>query len=113
MPPHEQNEQTVRGSGGTLSTTTRGTVETDNYAEGGAFDVAATDTPTQIDLGDAVAAQQIVITASDNDTVLSMTLSGGDVVDLPLNGGTGSFDKWECNSITVKGGAAAGGWAGE
>lgn len=36
---YEENNRTVRGSGGTLATNTTGVIQTNNYDEGGAFNV--------------------------------------------------------------------------
>lgn len=100
------------GTGRPVSTSAEGTVETDNYPTGDAFDLSGGSLPVTID--PPATMQEIVITASGDDTVLRITTTGGATFDLPLNGGTGTFDKWSIDILEVRGSAdVAGGWAGE
>ncbi|SFR37141.1 hypothetical protein SAMN04487947_0566 [Halogeometricum rufum] len=111
----EQFSQTVRGSGGTLATNATGTMETDNYPNGGAFDEDGTTYPVSLNPAETI--QELIITAA-GDVMMEVHTSGGDVFTVPLAGGTGSFDKWEIDKVVFsdpKGTQArlGGGWAGE
>jgi len=100
------------GSGRPVSTSAEGTVETDNYPTGDAFDFSGGELPKTVD--PAATMQEIVITGSGDDTLLEITTTGGATFDLPLNGTLGTFDKWSVDVLTVKGtGDVSGGWAGE
>ncbi|WP_058826726.1 hypothetical protein [Haloferax sp. Q22] len=111
----EQFSQEVRGSGGILATSTQGTVETDNYAHGDAFDFDGSAYPYTLNPAETI--QELVITTSGN-VIARITTTGGDTFDLPLASGAGSFDKWEIDSLEFRDpngttSRIAGGWAGE
>lgn len=109
----EEFSQTVRGTGGTLSTNTTGTVETDNYGFGDAFSLSGGNLPVTVDPTDRHI-QELNITTSGSDTTAEITTTGGDTFVLELHGATASFDKWEIESVTFDGTAdVSGGWAGE
>ena len=115
MPPHEQNAQTVRGSGGTLRTATTGVMETDNYSHGAEFDEDGSAYPYTVNPAEVI--QEWYITSA-GDVIAEVTTTGGDTFPFPLAGTVGAYDKWEVDSITFtdpKGTQAPirGGWAGE
>lgn len=109
----EQFSQTVRGSGGVLSTAATGTVETDNYATGGDFSLSGGD-----ELNPAATIQELTVTRIDKALVLKLHTTGGDTIDYPHQGGTFVHDKVQIDSIEVKdpnstGATIAGIWVGE
>jgi len=114
--PAEEFSTPVRGSGGQpVATTTNGTVQTDNYQAGDAFDFDGSAYPYVLNPAETI--QELAITASD-DIVAHITTIQGDVFDLPLAGTVGSWEGWEIDEVEFRdpnGTAArvAGGWAGE
>ncbi|WP_410765790.1 hypothetical protein [Haloferax sp. DFSO60] len=111
----EQFSQEVRGSGGILATSTQGTVETDNYAHGDAFDFDGSAYPYSLNPAETI--QELIITTA-GDIVAHITTTGGDTFDFPLAGSVVAVDKWEIDTVEFRdpnGTAArlAGGWAGE
>ena len=111
----EQFSQTVRGSGGTLATNATGTMETDNYPNGGSINSDAPAYPVSLNPAETIQ-ELIVLKAGDVD--VEVTTTGGDTFTLRLYGGTGSFDKWEIDSVSFSdprgtGAALVVGWAGE
>ncbi|RDZ65875.1 hypothetical protein C5B90_05865 [Haloferax sp. Atlit-12N] len=111
----DQFSQEVRGSGGTLATSTQGTVETDNYAHGDGFDFDGSAYPYTLNPAETI--QELVLTKTGNID-MEVTTTGGDTFTIPLAGNVGSFDKWEIDTVTFRDPDAtastlAGGWAGE
>ncbi|RYJ12748.1 hypothetical protein ELS19_01360 [Halogeometricum borinquense] len=111
----EQFSQTVRGTGGTLSTNATGTVETDNYPNGDGFDYDGSAYPYTLNPAETI--QELIITIA-GDVNMEITTTGGDTFSVPLAGGTGAFEKWEIDSVTFRDPAGTtarlgGGWAGE
>lgn len=110
----EQFSQLVAGSGGTLATSTQGTVETDNYATGGNFSLAGGES-----LNPAATIQELMVTQVGADSlVLTLTTTGGDTIDFPHAGGTFTSDKLEIDSVEVSdpnatGETVTGVWVGE
>lgn len=114
--PSEQFSQPVSGGGGQpVATSTAGTVETDNYPHGDAFEHDGTAYPYTVN--PAATIQELTIIES-GDMYARITTTGGDTFDLPLRGGHGVWDKWEIDEVEFvdpdgTGAAIAGGWAGE
>jgi phage baseplate assembly protein gpV len=112
----EQFSQVVAGSnGGPVATSTQGTVQTDNYGNGDAFDYDGSAYPYSIDPAETI--QELTITAA-GDIIVRITTVDGDTFDLPLAGSVGVWDKWSIDSVEFRdpnGTTAriAGGWAGE
>lgn len=114
--PSEQFSQAVRGAGAQpLATTTNGTVQTDNYEAGAAYDFDGSAYPYQVNPAETI--QELLVTRSA-DVVARITTIQGDTFDFELAGTTGSFEGWEIDQIEFQdpNGTAArisGGWAGE
>ncbi|ELZ94906.1 hypothetical protein C440_07517 [Haloferax mucosum ATCC BAA-1512] len=112
----KQFSQPVSGTGGQpVATNAAGTIETDNYAHGGGFDFDGSTYPYTLNPAETI--QELVITIAGNITA-RITTTGGDTFDLKLAGGTGTFDKWEIDSVEFRdpngtNSRIAGGWAGE
>ena len=112
----QQFSQAVRGGAAEpVGVSGVGSLETDDYDYGDAFDVDGSAYPYLINPAETI--QQLVITES-GDVDARITTNGGDTFDLRLRGGTGAFDRWNIDSIEFRdprGTAAAlsGGWAGE
>jgi len=115
--PTEQFSQTVRGSGGVLSTAATGTMQTDNYATGGGVSVSdAADYP--VALNPPVMMQEINVTENSPDARIEIHTSGGSVFRAFAAGTLGSRDKWEVDKIVISDPEATGPtvsltWAGE
>lgn len=110
-----RRRNTVQGTNGVLTTSTSGVVQTDNYEEGGAFDYNGTAYPYTVDPAETI--EELVITTS-GDIVARITTTSGTTFDLPLAGGSGTFDKWSIDVVEFQdpnatGDRIAGGWAGE
>lgn len=116
---YEENNRTVRGSGGTLRTNTTGVMEVDNYTEAGAFTVGngSNGYPHTVDPTETI--QELVITETGSDIRADVTTRSGDTVtDLHLRGVTLASDTLEIDSITFKdpnstGDPTYGYWVGE
>lgn len=114
--PAEQFSTPMRGSsGGTLATTSAGTMKTDNYGGGDGFDFDGSGYPYTLNPAETI--QELLVTESA-DVVARITTIQGDTFDLPLVGAVGSFEGWEIDSVEFRdpnGTAAriAGGWSGE
>lgn len=114
--PSEQFSQPVSGGGGTpVATSTAGTVETDNYPNGDAFEDDGSGYPVAVNPADTI--QELTITTA-GDVYARITTTGGDTFDLALAGSIGVWDKWEIDSVEFRdpkgtGARIAGGWAGE
>lgn len=114
----EQFAQDVRGTGGVLSTTTQGTVQTDNFGHGGGIlvDPSAGDSyPVAVNPA-GVIHEFSVLSAGDVDVEVHTT--GGDVFTLRLDGATGAWDHWDIDKLVISdprstGALFSGGWAGE
>jgi len=114
----KQFNNTVSGTGGTLATNTTGTVETDNYANGGDY-AAGGDSGTSFPLAvnPAATMQEITFTAAGNH-VVDIHTTGGDVISLRMASSLGVWDKWEVDKLVLRdpdgtGELICGGWAGE
>lgn len=115
----EQFAQPVRGSGGTaIQTNARGTMETDNYSNGGAYAAGGgTGNAFPFPVNPAETMQEITFTAASSH-VVEVHTTGGDVFDLRMEGSLGVWDKWEVDKLVFKdpkgtGDLICGGWAGE
>lgn len=106
----------VSGGGGhPIQTTTTGTVQTDNYDYGDAFDYDGSAYPYTID--PAATIQELVITDAGGIDA-EITTEQGDTFTLPLAATVGSWEGWEIDIVTFRDPAGttariAGGWAGE
>jgi hypothetical protein len=105
----------VEGTDGVLTTSTVGSIETDNYTLGDGFDFDGGSYPYSVDPTATI--QELVITTAGN-VEAEITTDGGSTFTLPLAGGSGAFDKWSIASVTFRdpentGARLAGGWAGE
>jgi hypothetical protein len=89
----------IRGSNGTLSTTTDGTVQTDNYNSAAGFDFDGSSYPYSVNPSNFDIQELVVTTAGDIDVEFD-TVNG--TVTVPLAGGVGSFDKLTAQSVTFK-----------
>jgi hypothetical protein len=111
----EQFSQAVRGSSAEpVGVAQTGSLETNDYDHGGAFDASGANLPTTVNPARTI--QEVSFTATPDDGVAVITTVGGDQFDLALAGGTGTWDRWNIDSIELKspsGGRIAGGWAGE
>jgi hypothetical protein len=112
----EQHSTAVRGSSAEpVSVGQTGSIETNDYDHGDGFDFSGDSSPYNINPAETIA--EIIITGS-GDVVMDVITIGGDTVPLPLNGGTGSFDRWNVDKIVFRdpngtNAAVSGGWAGE
>jgi len=110
----DEFSQTVRGNNGVLATSATGTVETDNYATGGDYELAGGEM-----LNPAAIIQELTVTkVGDKSLRLLIHTTGGDTIDYPHQGGTFVHDKVQIDSIEVKdpnstGATIAGIWVGE
>jgi hypothetical protein len=111
----EQFSQAVRGSSAEpVSVGQTGSLETNDYDNGDAFDVSGADYPAAVNPPETI--HELIVTRSPDDGSVEIHTVGGDVFELSLAGGTGSFDRWNIDKIVLKsasGGRIAGGWAGE
>jgi hypothetical protein len=111
----EQFSQAVRGSSAEpVSVGQTGSLETNDYDNGDAFDASGADLPLAVNPAETI--HELIVTRSPDDGFVEIHTVGGDVLDLPLAGGTGSFDRWNIDKIVLKsssGGRISGGWAGE
>jgi len=89
----------IRGSNGTLSTTTDGTVQTDNYTSAAGFDFDGSNYPYSVNPSNFDIQEVVITTAGDIDLQFD-TVNG--TVTVPLAGGVGSFDKLTAQSITFR-----------
>lgn len=116
MPGAPEFLQTVGGGAGQpLATNASGTVQTDNYQVGGAFDHDGNNYPYTVNPVSFI--QELTITNAD-DIDAEITTSSGIQFTLRLAGVVGTWDKWEIDSVTFRdprstGGRISGGWAGE
>jgi hypothetical protein len=114
--PSEQFSQAVRGSGAEpISTNTNGTVQTDNYQNGGTFEYDGSAYPYSLNPAETI--QQLSFTESGG-VYARITTIQGETFDLALNGTVGSWEGWEIDSVEFRdpdatAAALAGGWAGE
>lgn len=112
----EQFSVPVRGAGAEpLATTTNGTVQTDNYQAGEAFDFDGSAYPYSLNPAETI--QELLITDAA-DVIARITTIQGDTFDFPLAGTTGSFEGWEIDSVEFRDpntttARVSGGWAGE
>jgi hypothetical protein len=106
----------MRGSGSDpIQTTGRGSMETNNYSEGDAFDFDGSAYPYTVN--PAFVIRELNITASDN-VVARISTTSGTTFDFPLASRVGAWDHWDIDSVEFRdpdGTAAriAGGVAGE
>lgn len=107
--------QEIGGDGGqAIATTTKGTIETDNYSNGSDFQLSGGET-----LDPAETIQELTVTRTGDATLqLLLNTVGGDQIDYPHNGGTFVSDKIEIDSIEVQdpgatGESITGVWVGE
>lgn len=114
--PSEQHSRAVRGSGAApIGVAQTGSLETNDYDYGSAFEFDGSAFPYTVDPAETI--HELTIT--DSGAVYArITTTGGDVFDLPLNGGTGTFDRWNIDSVEFRdpdntSASVAGGWAGE
>ncbi|MFC3476110.1 hypothetical protein [Halobacterium litoreum] len=108
----EQFSQLVAGDGGTLATSTSGTVETDNYTAGAGFDAA----DGEVTLNPAETIQELGITGCGADAVATLSTVGGDDVVVPLRGANVVWDTLEVDSVSITDSSndrLTGWWAGE
>jgi len=111
----EQFSQAVRGSSAEpVSVGQTGSIETNDYDNGDAFDGSGADLPLDVNPPETI--HELIVTRSPDDAVATITTVSGDTFDLPLAGGTGSFDRWNIDKVVFEsssGGRISGGWAGE
>ncbi len=112
----EQFSQAVRGSSGNpVGVSSIGSLETNDYDEGDGFDFDGSAYPYSINPAETI--KELVVTTS-GDVVAEITTISGTTFELPLAGGSGSFDRWNIDSVKFRdpnatGERVAGGWAGE
>lgn len=112
----EQFSQAVRGSSAEpVGVAQTGSLETNDYDYGDAFDFDGSAYPYSINPAETI--HELSITTS-GDIIARITTNGGDTFDLPLAGGTGTWDRWNIDSVEFrdpkgKTTRIAGGWAGE
>lgn len=111
----DEFSQAVRGSSAEpVSVGQTGSLETNDYDNGGSFDVSGAEYPAPVNPAETI--HELNITISPDDGVAEIHTVGGDVFEMPLAGGTGSFNRWNIDKVVFKsqnGGRIAGGWAGE
>ena len=114
----EQFSTPVRGPSGTpISVAQTGTIETDNYANGGAVAASeAADYP--VALNPAVTMQEINVTQNSDDAVIEIHTTGGDVFEAFRGPTLGTRDKWQIDKLVISDPDATGPttsleWAGE
>lgn len=111
----DEFSQAVRGSSAEpVSVGQTGSLETNDYDNGAGFDSDGSTYPLEVNPAEVI--HELVITTAPEDGVATITTVGGDTFDLALAGGSGSFDRWNIDSVTFdseSGGRIAGGWAGE
>lgn len=117
--PSEQFAQAVRGSGTQpIQTNAQGTMETDNYGNGGDFAAGGeTGNTFPFPINPAALMQEVTFTEAGKH-VAEFHLTGGDVVELRLEDAVGVWDKWETDKLVLRdpkgnGNLICGGWAGE
>lgn len=114
--PSEQFSQAVRGSGARpVSVGLNGSIETNDYDYGDAFDHDGSAYPYEINPAETI--QELIITEA-GDVVARITTVGGDTFDFRLRGSNGAFNRWNIDKVVLRDpqGTAApisGGWAGE
>jgi phage baseplate assembly protein gpV len=112
----EQFSQAVRGSSAEpVGVAQTGSLETNDYDYGAGFDYDGTAYPYTVNPAETI--HELVITSAD-DVVAEIHTNGGDVVDLPLAGTVGTFDRWNIDQVVFRDpegtqARLAGGWAGE
>lgn len=112
----EQFSQAVRGSSAEpVSVGQTGSIETNDYDYGDAFEFDGSAYPYLVDPAETI--HELTVTESA-DVYARITTNGGNTFDLPLKGGTGTFDRWNIDSVEFvdpngTGASVAGGWAGE
>lgn len=111
----EQFSQAVRGSSAEpVSVGQTGSLETNDYDNGDGFDASGGELPKSVNPAETI--HELTFTVTPDDGVATITTVSGDTFDLPLAGGTGSFNRWNIDKVVLKspgGGRIAGGWAGE
>lgn len=114
--PSEQFSQAVRGSSAEpVGVAQTGSLETNDYDVGAAFDFDGSAYPYSINPAEVIH-ELLVTQAGDIDA--EITTVGGSTFALRLAGATGTFDRWNIDSVTFRdpratGAALSGGWAGE
>ena len=112
----EQFSQAVRGSSAEpVSVGQTGSLETNDYDNGDAFDHDGSAYPYTVN--PAATIHELILTEA-GDVDATITTVGGDTFSLRLRGSTGVFNRWNIDEVTFedpRGTAAAvsGGWAGE
>ena len=113
----EQFSQAVRGSSGRpISTSESGSMQTDNYEAGDAFD-AAGGYPVTIEATDINAIQEILLFEAGDIDVEIQTIQG-QTFTIRLHKTVGEIDTWEIQQATFSdprgtGAALSGAWGGE
>lgn len=111
--------RTVEGDNGTLSTSTTGVIQTNNYVEGEAFTVGNGTNTYPYTVDPTVTIQEVTITESGSDIRADLTTKTGDTItDLHLRGAALALDTVEVDSLTLKdpnstGAPTFGMWSGE
>lgn len=115
--PAEQFSAPVRGAAGTpLQTTEQGSMQTDNYDHGGAFEFDGTAYPYTVDPVDRLIQEVMLTDAGDID--MTVETIHGDTFTVRLADTVGRWQIWEIESLTFEDprGTAAplyGAWGGE
>lgn len=86
-------------NGEAVATTVKGSIETDNYSRGEGFDFDGSAYPYSLDVGFGVEVLQIT---TAGDVVADVTTDTGDVVEVPLAGGSGVIDFLSISSVTFR-----------
>jgi len=114
----QQHASTVQGTNGVLQTAATGTMETDNYAHGDDFEAGgSTGNSFPFAINPAETMQELTFTNASSH-VVEIHTTGGDVINLRLEGNVGVWDKWETDKLVLTdpngtGDLICGGWAGE
>jgi hypothetical protein len=102
---YEENNRTVRGSGGTLATSTTGVVQTNNYDDGGVITVEPSNGdsyPAEFDPADHTIQFLKVLETGTGITMDIVTKDGETLEDIHLRGAGFEEEAIEMDSVTFK-----------
>lgn len=94
----QELNRTVQGDNGTLSTSTTGVIETNNYVQAEAL--AGSTYPLTADPTFTI--QEWILLVNPGGKTVDLTTAGGDTITgLPLENATGAFDTLSIDSISI------------
>lgn len=114
----EQHSQTVRGNNGILATSATGTVQTNNYTDGGSIEATGTgDYPLTVNPS-ALMQELLVFNIGDSIELDITTSDGSTISNVKPNGTLLTLDTVEMDSITFRDPTSSGAtlnamWVGE